>query len=554
MQALIRRWRNHKKQVRHLFRATFSFDCLESRQVLAGIYLDPMNGNLTIAGDTGNNMGRVTQLDSSTLRASVDGLSLDYSLSAVTRIVFLGFAGNDQFTNSTAIDGLLLGHADNDTLIGGSGIDQINGGDGNDEIRGNAGNDRLNGFGGADLMFGGAGNDFISTGDGLNVVYGEAGNDLVYGGNDLDTIYGGDDIDQIFGGLGDDQLNSGDGGVPGSPGVATADWVLGNGGNDSFTGGSGLNVFYGGDGDDTMVGGSGENRLHGQNGNDNLTGGPGVDLIAGHSGNDILNGLGGFDFIVPGVGDDLINGGTEPDYIFFAGQFADYQIFGAAGNLTVFDTRGLNGTDTVVAAEFFRFDDGERAAVSPVTHVVTVQPIVVSNSNGTNTAEFFGNSTEETEIMRLIDSIYYQAGIDVLWLTERAWSNTFANIGNGGLRPGADLDAVVTQGDAAGKGNSDPLVIDMYFVEIAAGFDNTSENTANGLAFVDANGITMHVGDNLVSFQGGRDVIARVAAHEIAHNLGLDHVVDPSNLMDDGDRLTAPQIADIRDSQFARLI
>jgi hypothetical protein len=91
----------------------------------------------------------------------------------------------------------------------------------------------------------------------------------------------------------------------------------------------------------------------------------------------------------------------------------------------------------------------------------------------------------------------------------------------------------------------------MYFVEVAAGFSDTGENTTNGLAFVDYNGLTMHVGDNLPSFSGGRTIIAQTAAHEIAHNLGLDHVNDPTNLMDDGDELTPSQIATILSSQFA---
>ena len=92
----------------------------------------------------------------------------------------------------------------------------------------------------------------------------------------------------------------------------------------------------------------------------------------------------------------------------------------------------------------------------------------------------------------------------------------------------------------------------MYFVEIAAGFADTTENTANGLAYVNDNGITMHVGDNLPSFLGGRDVVARVVAHEIGHNLGLDHVSDTNNLMNDGSDLNVSQITTIVNSSFTQ--
>ena len=62
----------------------------------------------------------------------------------------------------------------------------------------------------------------------------------------------------------------------------------------------------------------------------------------------------------------------------------------------------------------------------------------------------------------------------------------------------------------------------------------------------------MHTGDNLVGFQSGREVVARVAAHEIAHNLGLSHIEDPVNLLDDGDQLNGTQVVSILDSGFTQ--
>lgn len=211
-------------------------------------------------------------------------------------------------------------------------------------------------------------------------------------------------------------------------------------------------------------------------------------------------------------------------------------------------------------AAFGSSDNDETAAnwdtgnAVDISHVVTIQPIVVSNTNGSQTAGYFGNATQKAIIEDLIDMVWAQAGIDIDWLQPRTWNNSYANFGNGSstqARPSSDLSWITSQGDTAGVGNSNPLVLDMYFVEIAAGFRQLPNNYANGLAFLGGNGSTLHIGDDLLTFASGREVIARVVAHEIGHNLGLAHVSDPPNLMDDGERLNSSQVATARNSQFA---
>ncbi len=177
-----------------------------------------------------------------------------------------------------------------------------------------------------------------------------------------------------------------------------------------------------------------------------------------------------------------------------------------------------------------------------ITEIVTVQPIILSDTNGANTAGFFGTAGQQASIEGFIDTIWAQAGIDVNFLAPNTWNDTFANWGAGGppdnsgnTRPSSDLGTVVRDGGRAGVANSDPNVINMYFVNISAGFALLGTNNAAGIGFTPGNGIMQYVGADLPGFTRGQEVVASVVSHEIGHNLGLGHITENENLMQAAD-------------------
>lgn len=163
-------------------RSRLGVEQLDRRDVPSSVSLDS-NGVLSITGDRGDDQVHVTyEMQrfglSSTAKFQVatswgDNVTLDTA--SVTKIEFYGHAGDDWFSNDTAIPCVLSGGAGNDTLYAGSANDSIYGGDGDD------------------CLYGGAGSDWLYGNDGTDLLYGMEGDDYLAGGEDafVDSMWGG---------------------------------------------------------------------------------------------------------------------------------------------------------------------------------------------------------------------------------------------------------------------------------------------------------------------------------------------------------------------------
>ena len=153
-------------------------------------------------------------------------------------------------------------------------------------------------------------------------------------GNDTFTGTASNDA-PMTGNLGNDTFNLGDGADAAVAGQGS-DTVNGDGGNDQLSGNAGNDIVNGGDGDDLLLGGQGDDVLLGGLGKDNLSGNFGRDFLTGGSEADT--------FVLPDS--NAVDSAELADVItdFTAGQSDKIQIGGVSG----FSALTLEGVDLLI--------------------------------------------------------------------------------------------------------------------------------------------------------------------------------------------------------------
>ena len=269
----------------------------------------------------------------------------------------------------------IQGTRNDDNLIGTSGNDLITAGNGNDTVEARQGNDTVEGGRGGDNIRGGAGNDVLAADrvdrfqdfDGTeSFLGGDNGNDTIFGGRKNDTIGGGNGNDLMFGKRGDDLIR----------GAAGDDVLNGGIGNDTLRGQAGNDTadysdltFNGVFGTVPGLDVNLADRIarHSSNNNsltwtdtittvENVTGTRRNDRFIGDNGDNVFDGQGEVNRSDRQTEFTALNGenySVIADVVEYQGSQSDFTFTGSADNFTV---AGSEGTDTLIAIEFVRFN------------------------------------------------------------------------------------------------------------------------------------------------------------------------------------------------------
>ncbi|MEM8798735.1 MAG: tandem-95 repeat protein [Pseudomonadota bacterium] len=343
-----------------------------------------------VLGTTGDDFHAGAIAGSSGDDLVVGGAGTNWIHSSEGADVFFGAQGHDHIDYHSSDQAVIVdltdnlaesgGHAEGDVFID---VDAVSGsGTGDDILTADDSGMIFIGYGGNDTLTGGAGSDDLRGGEGDDVIDGGAGNDTLTAGTGSDTLYGGEGDDTLIDGESIDILDGGDGsdrielharvGAGATQGNTVADTgttgidtlVLADFGGDSYdvqndfsAASSGIEIIDGSLVTGETFGGEGAGPY-----NFDFTGIQliDVDMITGSSEGDTITGSAGDDRIEGRGGDDVIDGGSGIDTAVFSDTIDNYTIsLDGDGNLVVFDTSGVDGTDTLSGIETLGFDGEE---------------------------------------------------------------------------------------------------------------------------------------------------------------------------------------------------
>lgn len=189
-------------------------------------------------------------------------------------------------------------------------------------------------------------------------------------------------------------------------------WLNGDDGNDTITGGSEVDYILGGNGNDSLIGGAG---------NDSILGGLGFDVLFGDAGDDTLNGGANNDTLTGGAGADrfqwLLSSGSDTITDFTA---SDDTIALSKVTGTTFTNTDVN--NLLAAADYITQANLGDIVTGPVTNAASSSGKLTKITNGQTTAAISGYTAANltTAYILVADS-----GSNVASLIYDAdWSNT----------------------------------------------------------------------------------------------------------------------------------
>lgn len=161
---------------------------------------------------------------------------------------------------------------------------------------------------------------------------------------------------------------------------------------------------------------------------DVLTGTTGNDTLIGSSGNDTLNG---------GAGNDSIEGSSGTDTAVYTGKLTNFVITKTTTSVTVKDSTGANGTDTVTQIEKLQFDDrtlnltvqAKAAATNiPAADLKNIQELYVGFFKRIPDADglvYWIEQFKAGQTLKQIADAFYDAGVQYGSVT--GYSNSMTN-------------------------------------------------------------------------------------------------------------------------------
>jgi Ca2+-binding RTX toxin-like protein len=537
------------------------------RAVIGGFdnYIDGQGGADTMAGGYGDDTYIVDSLDDVIVENPGEGLadvvrssfSYDLSLtdlvnsktrSRISTVENLILAENTE----TIVDGKPVtvslsslnfngtGNSGNNSIVGNRGNNSLLGMDGNDTLAGEAGNDTL---------LGGNGDDSLDGGTGINTLIGGSGNDTYVVASASDFVqeisdegtdlirtslstfslinhveqleYTGDQNSSLVGNGVDNTISGG----------ILNDTILGNDGNDSLIGRAGDDSLVGGVGDDTILGGSGSDTLDAGAGFNNLVGGTGddyyrinstSDLISDESGNDTaevtiascsLTEGSGIENLVSGAGNLTLTGNSSVNSII--GSTDSQTLVGLDGNDTLDGGAGSDSlaggkdNDTYVVDNLGDQvvevnDEGTDTIIAKVTDYTLAPNVenlildtgIIAGTGNVLANTITGNASGNTlDGGAGIDSLIGGTGYDTYVVDDL--SDLVVEVSN----EGTDL-VIAKVNNYTLAANVENLTLD---TGIVAGAGNALDNSITGNAI--ANSLNGDAGNDTIRGNGGRDTI-----------------------------------------------